>query len=77
MAVIPFFLLYEILDFFRKNSNYITQYLNIAATMISTIDDDPDWENGIFGEEDELLENDNIPHVVGINVFFLILSFIS
>ena len=40
--------------------------------MISTIDDDPDWENGIFGEEDELLENDNIPHVVGINVLFLI-----
>lgn len=22
----------------------------------------------MFGEEDELIENDNIPHVVGINV---------
>ena len=77
MVVFTISLLYHIIGFFRKNGNYITQYLNIAATMISTIDDDPDWENGIFGEEDELLENDNIPHVVGINVFFLILSFIS
>ena len=54
--------------FFRKNSQYIVQYLNIAAQLISSIDDDANWENTTFGEEDELLENDTIAHVVGINV---------
>lgn len=56
------------LGFFRKNAQYINQYLNIAAQLISDIDDEPTWENGIFGDEEELIENDNIPHVVGINV---------
>ena len=36
--------------------------------MLSDLDDDPAWEQGVFGEEDELVENDTIPHVVGITV---------
>lgn len=58
----------NLLGFFRKNGQYINQYFTIAAQLISDIDDDGNWENGVFGDEDELIENDNIPHVVGINV---------
>ena len=54
--------------FFRKNVPYLNQYLQVAATLISDIDDDAQWEQGVFGEEDELVENDTVPHVVGITV---------
>lgn len=54
--------------FFRKNSAVVQRYLQIAVQMISDIDEDPEWEQGTFGDEDELLENDSIPHVVGITV---------
>lgn len=48
--------------------HYLNQYLQLAASLISDIDDDEQWEQGVFGEEDELVENDTIPHVVGIDV---------
>ena len=56
--------------FFRKNSQYLESYLNLAVEMMQDMDDDDNWENGVFGEEDELMENDNVPHVLGCTVCY-------
>ena len=54
--------------FFRKNAGAITKYLEIAVQMISDISDDASWEQGVFGDEDELSEDNSSPHVAGIMV---------
>ena len=54
--------------FFRKNAGAIAKYLEIAVQMISDISDDASWEQGVFGDEDELSEDNSSPHVAGIMV---------
>ena len=51
--------------FFRKHGAYLQQYLQIAANMMMDIDEDANWESGVFGEEEELVESDSVPHVMG------------
>lgn len=50
--------------FFRKHSQYLNQYLQIAVGMMMDIDDDENWVNGEFGTEEEL-DTDNATHVMG------------
>ena len=54
--------------FFRKNTRYVESYMKIAVEMMMDMDDDDNWVNGTFGEEDELIENDSVPHVLGCKV---------
>lgn len=54
--------------FFRKNAAAIAKYLEIAVQMISDISDDEAWEQGVFGDEEELSEDSGSPHVAGIVV---------
>lgn len=54
--------------FFRKNAGAISKYLEIAVRMISDIAEDASWEQGVFGDEEELSEDSSSPHVAGIVV---------
>lgn len=55
-------------DVFRKNPQYILQYLQIAVKLVETIDEDEQWEQGSFESTEELSESDNVPHVIGLTV---------